>query len=354
MQEPAKKPLHYILWKTYPGGAESLVTAYIDRFSKERAQYLYSLRESENKLSDLPDLHFQSGFNENFACYRAYFQYCRRYRKDKFHLVNCGPMMLFLTFLAGVRRPVYHIHGTKYWKTRFEKLYLKTAWWLCYFFKPLIIANSKYSARIFQQKVLPITPRVIYNGFYVNSFLAKRKRRTELNKLAYVGRLHPGKNVKLTLRLFEEIAGSHPQLELHLAGTGMLQESLEDYARKSPYGDRIIFHGWVGDMVRFYAGIDLFIFPSAHESFGNVVLEALLTGLPVLASDIPAFAEIHGGDPAFSLGDPSDYEQAKANFLHSVEQYPVLAEKAYAIGCDLGKKFDMERHLDAVGESYEM
>ncbi|MBK8966205.1 MAG: hypothetical protein IPM36_05910 [Lewinellaceae bacterium] len=61
-----KKPVHYILWKTQPGGAESLVTAYIEHFSKTREQYLYSLRPSENELSSLPELHFQAGYEKTW------------------------------------------------------------------------------------------------------------------------------------------------------------------------------------------------------------------------------------------------------------------------------------------------
>lgn len=348
-----KKPVHYILWKTQPGGAESLVTAYIEHFSKTREQYLYSLRPSENELSSLPELHFQAGYEKNLDCYRAYFRYCRQHRDGVFHLVNAGPVVLLLTLLAGVRQPVYHIHGTKYWKSARERIYLKTAWLLCGLFPFRVVANSAHSAVVFRKRVLRKKLNIVYNGFDVDSFLAKRHRRTELRRLAYIGRFHTGKNVDLTIRLFNEIAGQQPQLELHLAGTGNLLGALEAQAAESPFRDRIKFHGWVQDMAAFYAGADLFIFPSAHESFGNVVLEALLTGLPVLASNIPAFDEIHGGDPAFSLGDPANYAEARERFLTGVAHFPELAEKAWALGGQLGPQFSMEKHLAGIGRMYD-
>ncbi|MCK6692421.1 MAG: glycosyltransferase family 4 protein, partial [Thermoanaerobaculia bacterium] len=172
--------------------------------------------------------------------------------------------------------------------------------------------------------------------------------RQELRRIAYIGRLHPGKNVELVLRLFGEVATQHPRLELHIAGDGMLREQLESQVQSSLYRDRIIFHGWVNDVASFYENADLFLFPSAHESFGNVVLEALLTGLPVLTSNIPVFDEIHGGEKAFLLGDPDNYEAMKCNFLTAIAHFPDLAQKAYTVGEQIAKTFKIENHLQGI------
>ncbi|MBK8923720.1 MAG: glycosyltransferase family 4 protein [Saprospirales bacterium] len=344
--------MHYIVWRALPGGAESYVTYYAERFAAERKIYVYSLRYSENKVSDSGKAHFQSGTDHNWACYRDYFFYCRRYKGHIFHLLSTGPITLLLALLAGVRHPVYHIHGTKYWKTFAEKLYLKTAWLISSLFRVTFIANSRYSAGIFHRDVLSIKPKVIYNGFATGAYLEKRFLRPELRRIAYIGRLHPGKNVELVLRLFGEVAAQLPRLELHIAGDGMLREQLESQAQSSPYRDRIIFHGWVEDIASFYQSIDLFLFLSAYESFGNVVLEALLTGLPVLTSDIPVFEEIHGGESAFLLGDPGNYEALKGNFLNAVAHFPDLAQRAYNLGGQIAGTFDMEKHLTEIEAVY--
>ena len=170
--------------------------------------------------------------------------------------------------------------------------------------------------------------------------------------MAYIGRLHPGKNVELVLRLFEAVAGDMPELELHIAGDGMLRAPLEIQARNSPYGDRIVFHGWVSDMAAFYQSVDLFVFLSAFESFGNVLIEALLTGLPILTSNVPVFNEIHGGETAFLLGDPEPYDAVEQKFRRAIAGFPLLAQRAYALGGQLGERFSMQRHLDAVEHVY--
>lgn len=348
----SKAPVHYVVWRAYPGGAESFAAYYTNRFEEDRSIHLYSLRSCENYITDSPGIQFQSGADTNWACYRDYFFYCRKHRNHIFHLLSTGPITLLIALLAGVRHPVYHIHGTKYWKTFKEKIYLKTAWLISSLFKVTYIANSQYSAGIFHQDVLPIKAKVIYNGFVTDTYLENRFLRQELRRIAYIGRLHPGKNVELVLRLFGEIAAQLPWLELHIAGDGMLREQLESQAQNSPYRDRIIFHGWVEDVASFYKSIDLFLFLSAYESFGNVVLEALLTGLPVLTSNIPVFEEIHGGESAFLLGDPGNYETLKRNFINAVANFPELAQKAYNLSAQIAGKFDIERHLTEIEALY--
>jgi len=117
---------------------------------------------------------------------------------------------------------------------------------------------------------------------------------------------------------------------------------------KSPFRESIHFHGWVKDMPTFYSGLDLLIFPSSHESFGNVLAEALINGLPVLVSDLPAFAEIHGDKKTFSLGSPEEPAEFIRNFVSAMERYPELAGKAFNASDDLVRRFGMEEHLQAI------
>ncbi|MBK7410541.1 MAG: glycosyltransferase [Saprospirales bacterium] len=255
--------------------------------------------------------------------------------------------------LAGIRNPLYHIHGTIYWKKWYKKWYLKTAWMLSSLAKVTFIANSRHSASIFRREVLPIEPQVIYNGMELTPFLENRSMRKGLRRMGYAGRLQPGKNVDLVIRLFEEIAGDYPDLELHIAGEGALRPSLEAQAARGPYADRIHFLGWVQDVASFYGSIDLFVFLSAYESFGNVVAEALLTGLPVLTSDIPAFQEIFQEEDAFTLGAPGDYQALTLRFKDAIIQYPSLAQKAYQISEKIQEVFDIQNHLKAIEMLYE-
>jgi glycosyltransferase involved in cell wall biosynthesis len=353
MRKPTPPPVHYVVWESLPGGLETYITHYTNSLDGDRELYLFSLRPCGNELNKRLDDRYEQGSRNNRELYLKYYRYCRAHRKDIFHVMNCGPIILLLTLLAGVRNPVYHIHGTKYWKTWRDRIVMKAAWYLTSLFKVRIVANSQYSAGIFQRDALPRTPIVIHNGFNLSRFLEKRWLRSQLRRMAYIGRLDNGKNVPLVIRLFEAIADDMPELELHIAGIGDLEAEIEQVALISPYRRRIFFHGWVEDIASFYQAADLFVFPSAHESFGNVLAEALLTGLPVLTSNVPVFEEIHGGEKIFCLGDPDNYPEVRENFLRAVSNFPALAQKAHDASNRIAELFALESHIQAIKHTYE-
>jgi glycosyltransferase involved in cell wall biosynthesis len=99
--------------------------------------------------------------------------------------------------------------------------------------------------------------------------------------LLCVGRIAPEKNLDLALEVYRAILTQHGNSRLILVGDGPARERLE---RDHP--DLICPGPLVGEaLARVYASADLFLFPSLTETFGNVVLEAMASGLPVVAFD---------------------------------------------------------------------
>jgi len=97
--------------------------------------------------------------------------------------------------------------------------------------------------------------------------------------LLYVGRLASEKNVPLAFRAFEAVRARMPAARLVVVGDGPLREKL---ARAHP---EAIFVGPQrgAALAQHYASADIFLFPSLTETFGNVTLEALASGLLVVA-----------------------------------------------------------------------
>jgi glycosyltransferase involved in cell wall biosynthesis len=95
----------------------------------------------------------------------------------------------------------------------------------------------------------------------------------------YVGRIAAEKNLALAVRAFRAIQQRVPQARYVWVGDGPARTALE------AANPDFIFAGVQRDeaLARHYASADLFPFPSLSETFGNVILEALATGLPVVA-----------------------------------------------------------------------
>ncbi len=102
-----------------------------------------------------------------------------------------------------------------------------------------------------------------------------------------IGRIAPEKNLDLAVAAFRAIQAQHPTARFVLVGDGPARKTL------SAAHPDFVFAGVRrgADLARHYASGDLFLFPSVTETFGNVTLEALASGVPVIAYDYGAARE---------------------------------------------------------------
>jgi glycosyltransferase involved in cell wall biosynthesis len=101
--------------------------------------------------------------------------------------------------------------------------------------------------------------------------------------LLYVGRVSREKGLEMLADAFKELVNSGASIALAVIGDGPYREEMEASLTSYP----TLFTGYLAgeQLQRGYASADLFVFPSATDTFGNVVLEAQASGLPVIVSD---------------------------------------------------------------------
>ncbi|MGY1408856.1 MULTISPECIES: glycosyltransferase family 4 protein [unclassified Luteimonas] len=142
--------------------------------------------------------------------------------------------------------------------------------------------------------------------------------------LIHVGRLAAEKNLPLALRALRMLQARRPDARMVWVGDGPLRERLQ---RENP---DCIFTGVLRgeELARLFASADLFVFPSRSETFGNVTLESMASGVPVVAYDYGAAREhlcdgVHGA--AITSGD----EQA---FLAAVLRLGTDTDTLHSMG----------------------
>ena len=163
--------------------------------------------------------------------------------------------------------------------------------------------------------------------------------------VTYVGRLAPEKNLRLVVRAFEAIAAEVPNSHLLLVGDGPLRRQLAGRltARNLP-------HSFVGmrrgeDLASHYASADLFLFPSLTETYGNVVPEALASGLGVVAFAAAAAADLIADGSNGRVVAPAD-DQAFVDAAIALSQAPEQLAALRALAAASIAHLDWERIHD--------
>jgi len=194
----------------------------------------------------------------------------------------------------------------------------------------------------------PFPVRVIPNGVDIAYFDPSTTPGPSSLTLLYVGRLHaPQKKVALLLLILRAIRDHYGiPAGARIIGDGPERRTLEKLAREQGLDSAVSFEGWVprAEAAAAYQSAAFLVHLSTYEGMSNVVLEALASGLPVVASRIPANAElIEPGRNGLLVGvndDPDQIAEAIVGVFQTPERWKQMSSEARS---SVATKYDWDR-----------
>jgi sugar transferase (PEP-CTERM/EpsH1 system associated) len=294
----------------------------------------------------------------------------RRLRPDIVHTRNLAALeAAFPAALAGapVRihgehgRDVDDLDGSNAGRQRLRRL-----------FKPFVhhyITVSRDLASYLEHKVDVPPARItqIYNGVNTDVFHPARGGReplewrgsggNDLFVIGTVGRMQEVKDQVTLARAFaalmRQMPGAQRRVRLAMIGDGPLRERAQKVLAEAGIAQCAWLPGNRNDVPRIMRGFDLFVLPSLAEGISNTILEAMASGLPVVATAVGGNPELVEEGITGTLVPAGDPERMAAALRAYVENADLCRRQGLAALAAIERRFRMDVMMNAYLEVYD-
>jgi glycosyltransferase involved in cell wall biosynthesis len=191
---------------------------------------------------------------------------------------------------------------------------------------------------------------IVHCGVDPNRYTGTKVARSG-NQILFVGRLAAVKGVPVLLEALETLRRNRPDLHLTLIGDGPERAELEAEAQNRGLSEAVTFAGYKSqsDVATTLNQSDLLVLPSFAEGVPVVLMEAMASGLPVVATQIAGIPELVEQGISGELVPPGD-SAALANALERVLADPAAATKMGAAGrAKVSEDFDISKEASRLG-----
>lgn len=213
------------------------------------------------------------------------------------------------------------------------------------------------SALDYVAQYFPGDYRIIPNGVDINKFNPKvkpiEKFDDDLFNILYVGRIDPRKGLKYLLQAFSIVYGHTNKVRLIVVGKGLLSEYYKMFLLKD-LEDKVFFEGYVAgkEIPHYYTTADVYCSPATHgESFGLVLLEAMASGKPVVASSNEGYKRVLSSQEGILVEPKNVVQLAKA--IITLMDGQKKREKMGAAGRKKAKKYSWENVTKQIVDYYQ-
>lgn len=294
------------------GGREAFVMNLYRNINREKFQFdFFTLKEEEEfYTSEIKEMNGKIFSARTFSEKKGIKRFLKKnyylykiMKENKYsviHIHACTPLdyiKVLFAKLVRVNTIIMHSHSSYYLLD--SKLKRITSFIMKKIFNNIPnykIACSEEAAQfLFSKKDVELLQyNIINNSIDLKKYYFNKECREKQRKLlgikdeiviGHVGRFSPEKNHDFIIRIFEKISINNNNIILILVGDGELKEQVTELIRQKNLRDKIKVLQPVKEICKLYQAMDIFWFPSIHESFGMVALEAQVSGLKVLTSN---------------------------------------------------------------------
>ena len=231
----------------------------------------------------------------------------RRERPDVVHThLDVIKYAVLAAKLAGVKKCVHTVHSLadREAEGRVQKIingfYFRRGWSVPVALTPEV----RNSVAEFYGLPLSRVP-VIYNGIDLSRCVPKTTYETgETVTILHVGRFDVPKNHPGLLEAFRLLLETHPECRLRLVGDGELRPDMEKLAREKGIADFVEFCGMQSNVYPYLHDADIFTLPSIYEGNPMTIIEAMGTGLPIVASRVGGIPDMISDGESGLLVEP--------------------------------------------------
>ena len=350
----------HILYSFDVGGLETGIANLINHMDAEKFSHsicVFSKRTSalekvENKNIKLHII--KRNFRNDPVSILRLASLLRKNRPDIVRTYNWGGMDgVIAARLSGIRAIVHSEHGfdiEEIYKKKRRRILLRRAF-LRQCIRVIAVSHVLKTWLINDVKIPEDKVVFIPNGYDTKLFFPgkDRDKRRDLGikdgeiVIATVGALKKLKNQRCLIGAFAGLSKAYHNLRLMLVGEGPLRADLENFATGEGIREKVIFTGEVAQTASLYRTMDIFVLPSLCENAPNVLLEAMASGLPIVASDVGDVRHMLEAGKGGIIVKPGDLQEIEEGIKYFLEN-PSQAQEKGNFACTKAKEsFDIKK-----------
>ena len=255
--------------------------------------------------------------------------------------------------LSGVKKCVHTVHSLadREAEGRIQKIingtYFRKAWSVPVALTPEVQASVSDFYGLPPERI-----PVIYNGIDLSRCILKTTYETgETVTILHVGRFDVPKNHAGLLEAFRLLRETHPECHLRLVGDGDLRLRMEALVKEKGISDAVEFCGMQSNVYPYLHDADIFTLPSIYEGNPMTIIEAMGTGLPIVASRVGGIPDmIHDGESGILVEpEPRAVCDALARMVEDGALRRRLGENAKAQSRQFSAEHMAEDYLTCYG-----